>query len=99
MRMRESRFNFIVCALTAFLSSQVFAEELPAVPREQWGAPAVLVSHVRGNWIISGKKQKVILNDSNFSVKMEAGKVTWAMAPSAWDAGTFVIRPALKFER
>jgi len=83
--MRESRFHLIVFALTAFLSSQLFAEELPPVPREQWGAPAVTVLHVRGNWIISGKKHKVILNDSDFSIQVEADKVTWATAPSAQD--------------
>ena len=83
--MRESRFHLIVFALTAFLSSQLFAEELPPVPREQWGAPAVTVLHVRGNWIISGKKHKVILNDSDFSIQVEADQVTWAMAPSAQD--------------
>jgi len=83
--MRESRFHLIVFALTAFLSSQLFAEELPPVPREQWGAPAVTVLHVRGNWIISGKKHKVILNDSDFSIQVEADQVTWATAPSAQD--------------
>lgn len=80
--MREYRFNLVVFALAAFLSSVVFAEELPPVPREQWGAPAVTVSHEKGKWIISGKKNKVILSESDLSMKVQAGPVNWMMVPS-----------------
>src|SRR5438105_13125275 len=36
----------------------VFASPSPAqqLPREQWGAPAVAVSHAGGKWTIAGKK-------------------------------------------
>jgi len=80
--MREYRFNLVVFALAAFLSSVVFAEELPPVPREQWGAHAVTVSHVKGKWIVSGKTNKVILNESDLSMKVQAGHVNWMMGPS-----------------
>lgn len=83
--MSEYRFNSILVALAVFLSSPVFAEELPPVPRDQWGAPAVTVSHVEGKWIVSGKKHKVILDESDFSMKVRAGPVTWSMAPSSQD--------------
>ncbi len=80
--MREYHFNLIVFALAVFLSSVVFAEELPPVSREQWRAPAVTVSHEKGKWIISGKKNKVILSESDLSIKVQAGPVNWMMVPS-----------------
>jgi hypothetical protein len=80
--MYKYRFNFILFVLAVFLSSPVFAEELPPLPREQWGAPAVTVSHTEGKWIISGKTNKVILYESDLSVKVQAGSVNWMMLPS-----------------
>jgi len=83
--MRGYRVHLIVFALAASLSSAVFAEELPPLPREQWGAPAVAVSHTQGKWIVSGREHKVTLDESDFSMKVEAGPVTWSMAPSSQD--------------
>jgi len=80
--MREYRFNLIVFSLAVFLSSAVFAEQLPPVPREQWGAPVVTVSHEEGKWIVAGKKNKVIINESDLSIKVQADPVNWIMAPS-----------------
>jgi hypothetical protein len=80
--MKTNCLFFIVLALTIFLSPIVSAEVLP---REQWGAPEVTVSYKDGKWIIAGKKHKVILNASDLAMKVEAGPVNWAMAPSQKD--------------
>lgn len=45
----------------------------------------VEVSHSEGHWVIAGRKQKVLFNDSDYSIKVEAGPVVWEMAPSSHD--------------
>jgi len=40
----------------------------PSLPREQWGAPAVKVARANGQWSISGRKQTVLLNESNLAL-------------------------------
>ena len=52
------------------------------LPREQWGAPAVSVTHSGGNWIIVGKRTRVTLNESDLSLRVQAGAAQWTMLPS-----------------
>jgi len=72
----------ILFTLVLASSSFALAQQLP---REQWGAPAVTVSHAGGKWTIAGKRHKVTLGASDLALKVEAGPVAWAMAPSAKD--------------
>src|SRR5215813_7775077 len=58
----------------------LFAQRLP---REQWGAPAVDVSHADGKWIITGQKNKVTLNESDLALTVQVGPTNWAMVPSS----------------
>src|SRR5919199_1294042 len=62
-----------------------FAAPAPAqqLPREQWGAPAVAVSHAGGKWTIAGKRNKLTLDESDLSVKVQAGAALWEMVPSS----------------
>ncbi len=53
-----------------------------SLPREQWGAPAVKVSRADGRWILAGKKQTVLLNDSGLALEIRAGSALWKMVPS-----------------
>jgi hypothetical protein len=71
-----------VCVL--LLTIPLFAQQgqLPRLPREQWGAPPVTVSHVGAQWTIAGKTQKVALDETNLAMAVEAGPVTWQMGPS-----------------
>ncbi len=55
------------------------------LPREQWGAPLVTVSHVGGKWVIAGKKNRVLLEESNLALTVEAGPAIWKMVPSSDD--------------
>jgi hypothetical protein len=61
------------------LSTSTFAQ----LPREQWGAPAVVVSQADGKWIIKGRRNTVTLNESDLALKVEAGASVWEMAPSS----------------
>ena len=53
--MSMMKLIFFACTVTLIFSSPLFAQQLP---REQWGAPAVKVSHADGKWIIAGQKNK-----------------------------------------
>ena len=53
------------------------------LPREEWGAPAVAVTHAGGKWIIAGKKNKVTLNESDLALRVQAGVAEWSMMPSS----------------
>src|SRR5260370_38691926 len=70
-------------ALCFWFSISAFAQpdERP-LAREQWGAPAVNVSHSDGKWIIAGRRQSVSLNETNFTIEIHAGPATWSMVPS-----------------
>src|SRR5690349_5000722 len=70
-------------ALCFSCSISVFAQPSEqTLPREEWGAPLVNVSHAYGKWIIAGRKQTVSLNETNFAIEIHAGPATWVMAPS-----------------
>ncbi|HTK26907.1 MAG TPA: DUF5696 domain-containing protein [Pyrinomonadaceae bacterium] len=51
--------------------------------REQWGAPDVTVSKSGSTWAIIGKKNRVTLNASDLSLKVNAGSQTWQMVRSS----------------
>jgi hypothetical protein len=65
--------------------------------RDDQAARAVTVSHSGGKWTISGKKNTVVLNESDLSTTVRSGSVTWKMVRSsnqdfwsAWTATSFV---------
>src|SRR5262249_2640911 len=53
-------------------------------PREQWGAPVVVVTHDAGagKWAIIGKKQTVTLNEKDLAIEVAAGANRWKMVAS-----------------
>lgn len=53
------------------------------VSREQWGAPGVTVSHSGGKWSITGRKNKVTLNEIDLGFVIEAAQARWIMVPSS----------------
>lgn len=50
---------------------------------EEWGAPAVTVSHSAGKWTLSGKKNKVVLDELDLSTTLQAGGAIWKMVSSS----------------
>ncbi len=75
-----------ILAVFAFLFCPVVvAEELPRLPREQWGASLVTVSHASGKWAIEGHKNQVTLNETNLALTVKAGLVSWTLEPSSPD--------------
>ncbi|MBN1361812.1 MAG: hypothetical protein JW993_14545 [Sedimentisphaerales bacterium] len=61
--------------------SSLLAQEQP-LPRGQWGAPLVSVSHADGKWLIAGRKNQVTLDNSDLAMSVQAGPVAWRMGPS-----------------
>src|SRR5436190_14751294 len=51
--------------------------------RDEWGGMPVTVSQQNGTWIIAGKKRKVILNERNLGMTIEAGSVRWSTVASS----------------
>ena len=52
------------------------------LPREQWGAAPVTVSHSGGKWTIAGKTQTVTIEESDLALEVRAGSTVWKMVPS-----------------
>src|SRR6185436_11853429 len=67
-------------AATFVIASCALAQKLP---REQWGAPAVSVTHEAGKWVIAGKRNKVTMNDTDFALSVVAEGAQWSMVPSS----------------
>jgi hypothetical protein len=57
----------------------------PPPTREERGAAAVTVTHANGQWTIAGKKNQVVLNESDLAVSVNAQGVAWKMKPSQDD--------------
>jgi len=62
-----------------FLATPLFAQTLP---RADWGAPPVDISHENGKWVISGRKNKVFLNEKDLGITIQNGSANWTMVPS-----------------
>lgn len=63
-----------------FCATPLFAQTLP---RAEWGAPLVAISHSNGKWLIAGRKNKVALDEKDLSLSIQNGDAKWAMVPSA----------------
>src|SRR6267142_2054313 len=75
----------LVVALLLFSLSQG-----QSLPRDQWGAPNVRVSHSEGKWIIAGQKNRVTINEADLSLDVQAGPAQWVMMPSK--AGDMLVK-------
>ncbi|HWF46688.1 MAG TPA: hypothetical protein VG168_06765 [Bryobacteraceae bacterium] len=65
----------LCCASQGALGAQISAVET--------GAPAVAVTHANGKWTIAGKKNVVMLNESDLAIDIHAGPASWKMVPSS----------------
>ena len=54
-----------------------------SLPRAEWGAPLVNVSHANGTWTIAGKRNIVTLNERTLALEVNAQSVVWKMPASA----------------
>jgi hypothetical protein len=83
-----SKIELLILSLLIFS----FALHAQHLPRDQWGAIPVTVSHTGSNWIIKGKLNSVTLNESNLALTVNAGTAQWNMLPSA--LGDMLVRSA-----
>jgi len=74
-------FPKIVGGILIGISLAAFAQT--SLPRSEWGAPAVTVSHENGKWLITGKKNKVTFNETNFAMTVQNGSAMWTMVSSS----------------
>ena len=66
------------------IPSSALAQTNPQpLPRADWGAPLVNISHADGKWAIAGQKQTVMLDDKSLALAVKAGSVDWKMVPSS----------------
>jgi Family of unknown function (DUF5696) len=79
------------------VSGPCAAQVLPDIP----GAPSVQLTHADGKWTLAGQKNTVVLDESDLSVAVRAGDVTWKTVPSgdkdllvSTGADEFYLRPA-----
>jgi len=84
---KARRFGVRIGVSVLLLTTALFAQpgDPPRLPREQWGAPLVTVSHEGNQWIIAGQKNKVTFSQSDLSMTVQAGPVSWAMVASSDD--------------
>jgi Family of unknown function (DUF5696) len=71
----------------ALLCSAVSAQQLP---RDQWGALPVSVSHNAGKWVIKGKHNQVTLTEASLALSIQAGPAQWNLMPSL--AGDMLVK-------
>jgi len=65
---------FLVC-----LGLPTAAQQLK---RDEWGAPAVTVARAEGKWVIAGKKNRLVLDESTLALVVKTPASVWQMAPS-----------------
>src|SRR4051794_30905242 len=74
---------YVVAAALLLLTSFAAAQTTQPLPREEWGAPPVTVTHDGDAWTIAGKKQTVTLSAKDLSIRVRAtGRAEWVMVPS-----------------
>jgi hypothetical protein len=84
---RRITLRALTAVAAAFCLAPSFAQSLP---REEWGAPTVNVSHTNRTWTISGRKQIVRLNESDLAIEVRAGTVVWNLVASG--ANDLIVR-------
>jgi hypothetical protein len=80
--------RIFACAFFAFWlvpAGLLAQQQFPPVSRAERGAPVVDVTQSAGAWVISGQKNRVTLNPSDLAIQVQAGPVTWRLAPSLKD--------------
>jgi hypothetical protein len=74
--------NKVLIVLLAVAESLIAEPTAQPLTRKDWGAPLVNVSHLDGQWVIAGRKQKVVLTESNLALEVRAGSAVWNMVAS-----------------
>src|SRR5689334_12714556 len=83
--------SLILLASATLLPVPVASQQQPQQQQQQpqqlqpadWGAPPIEVTHEGKTWTIAGQKQRVTLNESDFSTTIQAaGGTTWKLVPA-----------------
>src|SRR4030095_2594807 len=79
VKLKQSKYLAAALFINIALSTGLRAQQLP---REEWGAVPISVSHSGANWVIAGKINRVTLNEPSLALTIQAGPVRWNMVPS-----------------
>src|SRR5437899_653247 len=82
MSVDESMHPHLMARIVPALVLLATSLSAQTLPRSEWGAPDVSVSHAGGKWLIAGKKNQVTIDEKNFAMTVQNGSATWVMAPS-----------------
>src|SRR5579884_405794 len=74
------QFNPLRIAVALLISTTALGAQ--TLPRGEWGAPAVSISHANGKWLIAGQTNKVLIDEKDLSISIDNGSAHWAMVPS-----------------
>lgn len=75
--MQSTPLRVAVCVVLC--TTPILAQTLP---RAEWGAPPVAISHSNGKWLIAGRTNKVALDEKDLSLSVQNGDAKWTMVPS-----------------
>ena len=80
-----NRLTFATLLLLAAFLVPLEGAPRPAqtLARQDWGAPAVSVTHQGGAWTIAGRRNTVVLSDRDLSLVIHASGTDWRMVPSS----------------
>ncbi|HZJ46315.1 MAG TPA: DUF5696 domain-containing protein [Pyrinomonadaceae bacterium] len=79
IKLKRIGYRAAALLINIALSTGLRAQQLP---REEWGAVPVSVSHSGTNWVIAGKTNRVTLNETSLALTIQSGPVHWKMMPS-----------------
>src|SRR5262249_52769151 len=74
--------GWTACGTVALSLSLSLAAHEWQLQRSEWGAPSFSVTHGNGKWVIAGRKNTITFNESDFSIRVQAGPALWSMMPS-----------------
>jgi hypothetical protein len=80
-------WSFSLLCLATFASSTALAD---ARSRADLAAPEVTVTHDGGKWLITGKKQKVNIDQNSLAMTIDAPPVSWSLASS--EPGELIVK-------
>lgn len=77
--MTNLRFSFFTLLLIVIINTKTLPQEDSV---NELVSQEIKIDHVGSNWILSGRKHKVILDEKNLAMEIEADPIKWELVPS-----------------
>lgn len=79
---KESKMLKKILLLSLLIIILFFSRLSSVSPQQDYGAPQVSVTHAEGNWIISGQRHKVLIDEVTLKMTVHDDAVAWLFLPS-----------------